>query len=201
MASLPSAGVNPSRCLFEHCGVDFMGPLEVKQGRNLSCRYCPVFTYLVSKCTHLKRACYLTSSSFLMAMWRFLAVRGYVTKITNSNNGTNFTGASAELKRGLQRLDDHKITNQLAPCVIEWKHTPPLASHHGGIYKAIIRLVRKSIASLVADRHLKTLTDEGLLTLFKEIECVLSNRPLTQVGIELCDVEALLISMFLTGSV
>ena len=178
-----------------------MGPLKVKQGRNLLRRYCPVFTYLTSKCTHLKRACNLTSGSFLMAMWRFLAVCSYGTRIIYLDNGTNFTGASAELKRGFQRLDDHKITNELAACVIEWKHTPPIAGHHGGIYKAIIRLVRKSIASLVADRHLKTLTDEGLFTLLREIEYILSNRSLTQVGTELCDVEGLLISMFLTGSV
>ena len=144
---------------------------------------------------------HLATCSFHMAMRRFLAVRGHGTRIIYSDNGTNFTGASAELKRGLKRLNDHKITNELAPCGIEWKHTPPLASHQGGIYEAIIRLVRKTMASMVADRHLRTLTDEGLLTLFKEIECILNNRPLTRVATELGDVEALTPSMLLTGSV
>ena len=143
----------------------------------------------------------LATGSFHMAMRRFLAVRGHGTGIIYSDNGTNFTGASAELKRGLKRLDDHKITNELAPCGIERKHTPPLASHQGGIYEAIIRLVRKTMASMVADRHLRTLTDEGLLTLFKEIECILNNRPLTRVVTGLGDVEALTPSMLLTGSV
>ena len=143
----------------------------------------------------------LATGSFHMAMRRFLAVRGHGTGIVYSENGTNFTGASAELKRGLKRLDDHKTTNELAPCGIEWRHTPPLASHQGGIYEAIIRLVRKTMASMVADRHLRTLTDEGLLTLFKEIECILNNLPSTRVGTELGDVEALTPSMLLTGSV
>ena len=201
MAPLPSARVNPSRCVFEHCGVDFMGPWEVKQRRNLLRHYCCVFTCLASRSTHLEMASDLTTGSFLMAMRRFLAVRGHGTRIIYSDNGTNFTGPSAELKRGLKRLDDRKITNELAPCGIEWKHTPPLASHQGGIYEAIIRLVRKTMASMVADRHLRTLTDEGLLTLFKEIECISNNRPLTRVGTELGDVEALTPSMLLTGSV
>ena len=143
----------------------------------------------------------LTTSSFLMAMRRFLAVRSHGTRIIYSDNETNFTRASAELKRGLKRLDDHKITNELAPCGIEWKHTPPLTSHQGGIYEAIIRLVCKTKTSMVADSHLRTLTDEGLLTLFREIECVLNNRPLTRVETELGDVEALTPSMLLTGSV
>ena len=136
-----------------------------------------------------------------MTMRQFLEVCGHGTRIIYLDNGTNFTGASAELKRGLKRLDDHKITNKLAPCGIEGKHTSPLASHQGGIYEAIIRLVHKTMASMVADRHLRTLTDEGLLTLFKETECILNNRPLTRVGTEHSDVEALTPSMLLTGSV
>ena len=41
-------------------------------------------------------------------------------------------------------------------------HAPPLASHQGGVYEAIIRLVRKALESLVSDRKLRKLTDEGL---------------------------------------
>ena len=46
MDPLPPGRVTPSRGAFEHCGVDYMGPLEIKQGRNRLSRYCCVFTCL-----------------------------------------------------------------------------------------------------------------------------------------------------------
>ena len=136
-----------------------MGPLEVKQGRSCLPRYCCVFTCLASRATHLEVAYSLTTESFLMALWRFLSVRGHTTRIIYSDNATNFVGARLELRCGAERLCQHKIINELAPRGIEWRHAPPLASHQGGIYEAIIRLVRKAMNSLMADRYLRTLTD------------------------------------------
>ena len=196
MAPLTSTRGNSSRYVFEHWGVGFVGPLEVKQGRNFLRRYCYVFTCFATRSNHLEIAYDLTTGSLLMAIRRFLAVRGHGTRIIYSDNGKDFTGASAQLKRDLKRLDDHNITNELSLCGIEWKQTPFLASHQGGIYKAIICLVCKAMASMVADRHLGTLTDEGLLTLLEEIEC-----PLTRVGTALGDVKALASFMLLTERV
>ena len=201
MAPLPPARVESGKPVFENCGIDYMGPLEVKQGRNLLSRYCCIFTCLASRATHLEMIYSLTTDSFLLGLRRFLSVRGHSTRVIYSDNATNFVGAHAELKRGLQRLEDHKIMAELGPHGIDWKHAPPLASHQGGIYEAIIRLVRKAMRSMMADRHVRSLSDEGLVTLFKEIECILNNRPLTRVGTEPDDLQTLTPSMLLTGSV
>ena len=115
MSPLPAVRVNPSRGAFENCGVDYMGPLEVKQGRSCLPRYCCVFTCLASRATHLEVAYRLTTESFLMAFRRFLSVRGHTTRIIYSDNATNFVGARLELRRGAERLCQHKIINELAP--------------------------------------------------------------------------------------
>ena len=126
MAPLPSARVDSSRCVFKHCGVDFMEPLEVKQGCNFLRCYCCVFTCVASRSNHLEMAYDLTTGLFLMAMRRFQAVRDHGTRIIYLDNGRYFTRSSAQLKRDLKRLDDHNITNKLDSYGIEWEHNPLL---------------------------------------------------------------------------
>ena len=113
---------------------------------------------------------------------------------------TNFVGARSELQRGLQRLNRQQIIQELSPKGIEWVHAPPLASHQGGIYESIIRLVRKAMDSLLSDRQIRTLTDEGLVTVLKEIEYILNCRPLARVSTSPEDMETLSPIMLLTGS-
>ena len=200
MAPLPPARVEIGRSAFENCGIDFMGPLEVKQARNSLKRYCCVFTCLASRATHLEMAYSLTTESFLMVLRRFLSTRGYSTHTIFCDNGTNFVGARSELQRGLQRLNRQQIIQELSPKGIEWVHAPPLASHQGGIYESIIRLVRKAMDSLLSDRQIRTLTDEGLVTVLKEIEYILNCRPLARVSTSPEDMETLSPIMLLTGS-
>ena len=199
MAPLPAGRVTPSRGPFEHCGVDYMGPLEIKQGRNRLSRYCCVFTCLASRAVHLEMAYDLSTASFLIAFRRFPSVRGDTTRVMYSDNGTNFVGANSQLQKGLKRIDQHR--NELAPRGIEWKHAPPLASHQGGIYEAMIRLVRKNMNLIMADKRLRTLTDEGLQTLLKEIEHILNCRPLTELTDEVENTTALTPMMLLSGCV
>ena len=136
-----------------------------------------------------------------MALRRFLSTRGHSVRAIYSDNGTNFIGAQAELRRGIQRLNQLQIVNELSPKGVEWHHAPPLASHQGGVYEAMIRLIRKAMNSLMTDRKLRTLTDEGLVTLFKEIEYILNCRPLTRVSTDPEDMETLSPIMLLTGFV
>ena len=114
MAPLPTGRVTVRRFPFEHCGIDYMCDLKVKQGRNELKRYVCIFTCLCTRATHLEVACDLSTESFLMVYRRFLAVTGAVTKVLYCDNGSNFRGAAVELKRGLERLNKKRIVGELA---------------------------------------------------------------------------------------
>ena len=72
--------------------------------------------------------------------------------------------------------------NELAPRGIEFRHSPPLASHQGGVWEAIIRLVYKALNAVMTDRYYRNPTDKELLTFLKEVELILNCRPLTRVS-------------------
>ena len=200
MAPLPLERVTPKRQVFHSVGLDFMGPILVRVGKRTSSkRYICVFTCLATRATHLEVAFDLSTSSFISALRRFLAVRGNATRVIFSDNATNFVGAEAELMRGLRELDRRKIIDDLATRGIVWRHSPPLASHQGGVFESIIRLVRKTMTGLMEDRYWRTLSDEQLLTLAKEIEHILNCRPLTRSSFDPNDLSAISPMTILSG--
>ena len=201
MSPLPRARVEGGQRLFTVVGTDFMGPILTKCQRNSLKRYCCIFTCLASRATHLEIAYDLTTGSFLMALRRFLAARGSSTKTIYCDNGTNFIGARSELKRGLERLRRREICNELSPRGIAFRHSPPLASHQGGVWEAILRLVRKAMDAVLTDKYYRKLSDEGLWTLLKEIEYMLNCRPLTRVSSDPEDFRALSPMTLLNGCI
>ena len=54
----------------------------------------------------------------------------------------------------------------------------PSASHMGGAWERMIRLLRKILNALIGSQ---TLNDEGLITFMTEIEAILNFRPLVPV--------------------
>ena len=89
--------VQPDKPPFTYVGVDFFGPLFVKQGRSRVKRYGCLFTCLVIQAIHIEIAHSLDVSSFIDALRRFIAHRGRPEEI-RSDRGTNFIGAERELK-------------------------------------------------------------------------------------------------------
>ena len=201
MSPLPRARVEGGQRLFTVVGTDFMGPILTKCQRNSLKRYCCIFTCLASRATHLEIAYDLTTGSFRMALRRFLASRGSSTKTIYCDNETNFIGARSELERGLVRLRRREICNELSPRGIAFRHSPPLASHQGGVCEAILRLVRKAMDAVLTDKYYRKLSDEGLWTLLKEIEYMLNCRPLTRVSSDPEDFRALSPMTLLNGCI
>jgi len=200
MAPLPTGRVAVRHCPFEHCGMDYLCGLKVKQGRSELKRYGCIFTCLSTRSTHLEVVHDLSTEAFLMAFRRFLALTGSATKVLYSDNGTNFRGAEIEMKRGLERLDKHRIVGDMAKRGVEFRFNPPRASHQGGIFESIIKLVRKTLVALMDDKKLRTLTDDGLETLFREVQMILNKRPLTKTTNDPEDTRALSPQSILTGS-
>ena len=97
MAPLPAARVAPFDPPFTHVGVDYFGPLFVKQGRSEVKRYGCLFTCLTMIAVHIEVAHTLEADSFICAYQRFVSRRSR-PRAMYSDNGTNFTSAERELR-------------------------------------------------------------------------------------------------------
>ncbi|XP_028158059.1 uncharacterized protein LOC114351145 [Ostrinia furnacalis] len=104
MGSLPSARVNACRP-FEKVGVDFAGPVAVKNSRIrkpvIGKGYIALFVCFVTKAIHLELCSDLTTECFLACFKRFIARRNLPSDVY-CDNGTTF-------KRARNKLDEFYI--------------------------------------------------------------------------------------------
>ena len=122
----------------------------------------------------------METDSFIQALRRFFAIRGYVREIT-SDNGKNFIGAENEWKKAYDLMDHSKINAFLlgTSCdIVLLKKNPPSASHMGGVWERQIRSVRNVLTATLRE-HPTSLNDESFRTLLSEAECIVNSRPLT----------------------
>ncbi|XP_066302034.1 uncharacterized protein [Branchiostoma lanceolatum] len=136
----------------------------------------------------------LDTDSCINALRRFIARRGQVRMII-SDNGTNLVGAKSELKREVKKWNTSKMHESMLKKGIEWKFNPPSGSHFGGVWERQIRTVRQVLYA-VSKGH--QLDDEGLGTLFCEVEYIINSRPITTANMEANDLEPLTPNHLLT---
>ncbi|XP_068758151.1 uncharacterized protein [Montipora capricornis] len=187
MASLPLDRVNPSEPPFSYVGVDCFGPLEIHRGRSLVKRYGVLFTCLSIRAIHIEVVHSLDTDSFINAFRRFIARRGQPLQM-RSDNGGNFVRGERELREAVDEWNQTKIHSFLLSNNIKWIFNPPAASHHGGVWERCIRTTRKVMKALLKEQPLN---DEGLLTLFAEVESIINGRPITKVSDDPKDSDAL----------
>ena len=189
MADLPKERLDFDKPIFSNVGIDVFGPFLVKRGRVEVKRYGLIFVCLASCAVHIELLFTLDSSSCINAIRRFIARRGGI-KIIFSDNGTNFVSADKVLRKSVTNWNTTYIDNWLQQTSIEWKFRPPEASHYGGYWEREIRTIRKVMNGLTNVQPIN-LDDEGLNTLFCEVESILNSKPLTNISNDISDLEAL----------
>ena len=97
MAHLPKGRMVFNEPPFTNCGVHLFGPLFIKQGRKRLKRWGVLFTCLTVRCVHLEVVDDIDTDLFINTLRRFVNRRGY-PKVFYSDCGTNFKGATNELK-------------------------------------------------------------------------------------------------------
>ena len=100
MADLPSDRLTPNEPTFSYVGIDFFGPLYVKQGRSTVKHYGCLFSCLTMRATHIEVTESLETDSFINALRRFISRRG-MPKMIRSDNGTNLTGGEREIREAI----------------------------------------------------------------------------------------------------
>lgn len=195
MGNLPPERTTPFVFPFTYTGIDYFGPLTVKVGRRVEKRWVVLFTCMTSRAVHLEVVPSLDTSSCIMAIRCFVAIRGVPQKIL-TDNGTNFTGANQELKKMVKELDQQQIDETLSVRGVEWSFIPPGAPHFGGCWERLVRSVKTGLRAMLKERHP---TDLILRTALCEVMNVVNNRPLTHVSDDPHDPEPLTPNMLLLG--
>ncbi|XP_033110055.1 uncharacterized protein LOC117111250 [Anneissia japonica] len=168
MAALPSERVLSDNPVFYNTGLDMFGPFQVKQDRSQVKRYGLLFTCLATRAIHLEIVHTANADSCLNAIRRFVCRRGLISSI-RTDNGTNFVAASNELSKAVETWNRSQIPQWLAQHGIRWEFDPPGATHFGGVWERLIRVVRQVMNGVLKEQHLR-LDDEGLCTLFCEVD-------------------------------
>lgn len=200
MADLPKYRVTPARP-FLLSGVDFAGPLEVKEWRTrnpiIHKGYVCIFICLSTKAIDLQLVSDLSTKEFINALKRFISRRGKCLQMF-SDNGTNFQGANNELKaaynlfkNNMNNLSDFANTEGF-----EWHFIPPSSPHWGGIWESGVKMVKHHLKRVLGNN---ILTYEHLNTLLIEIEAILNSRPISPLSEDTADEQCLTPAHFIIG--
>ena len=136
MADLPSDRLKPGPP-FSAVSVDTFGPWltvsrRTRGGLAHSKKWALFFTCLTTRAIHVEIVEELSTSSFINALWRFIAIRGNVKEL-RSHRGTNFIGTVEALKADCVNVEDTSLRKFLKGKGIVWSFNPPHASHMGGV--------------------------------------------------------------------
>jgi len=202
MGQLPVHRVTPSPP-FAKTGVDFAGPLIIKKGHTRKPVYIKsyicLFVCLATKAVHLELVSDLTTEAFLASFKRFVSRRGLPTDVF-SDNGTNFVGASNELKELYSFLSkdqsQSRISSSLSDLQVAWHFSPERAPHFGGLWEAAVKSTKFHLKRVVGAQRL---TFEELTTILSQIEACLNSRPLTSLANDSEGVDVLTPGHFLIG--
>ncbi|KAK3100574.1 hypothetical protein FSP39_022032 [Pinctada imbricata] len=182
MADLPMDRLTPGPP-FTNVGVDVFGPWQVlarktRGGSAQNKRWAALFTCLTTRAIHIEVLEDMSSSCFINALRRFVALRGPV-KLFRSDRGTNFIGAVDHLKVNAINVEDDTVKPYLHENGSVWLFNAPHSSHMGGVWERAIGSARKVLDSMLLRERTKDFSHEVLVTLMAEVCAILNSRPIT----------------------
>ena len=178
MGPLPEERVRPSRA-FHHSAIDLFGPFNVKdmvKKRTCMKAYGVIFNCLYSRAVYLDLVEGYDTRSFMLALKRFTAIRGYPGTI-RSDRGSQLISASKELKEVIENGLDWKTIYQFGEHKqVKWLVNKSAdAPWENGCSESLIKSVKRCLNQSVGT---SVLTFAELQTALFEISSLLNDRPI-----------------------
>ena len=168
MGSLPIERITPSPP-FNFSMLDLFGPYLIRgevQKRISGKVWGVLFTDMVARAVHIEAIYGCDTESFLLALRRFVSVRGWPQKLY-SDPGSQLVSAEKELKTAIQNL----VGDQ----GLEWSFGVPDAPWHQGAVESLIKTVKKSFNMVV---HNQRLSMSEFMTVCYEVANLINERPI-----------------------
>ena len=162
---------------FTFTGVDFAGPLYVKEHGDMHKPYISVYTCAVSGAVHLDTVPDLSAEAFIRNFRRFAARRGLRSEVI-SDNGKTFKAASKKLTTLFKAP---KMRRYLANHAVKWTFSLERAPWWTGFFKRTVQSVKRCLKKVLKSARVTT---EELQRVLVEVEATLNARPLTFVSTE-----------------
>ena len=169
---------------FSYVGVDVFGPWQVVSRKTRSSqasakRWAVLFTCLVIRAVHIEVVDEMSTSAFINALRRFIAIRGRVKEF-RSDRGTNFVGATDFIGVDAIKVDNDQTKSFLGSSGSVWIFNAPHSSHMGGVWERMIGISRRILESMLSNTH--NLTHDVLVTLMAEVCAIINARPIVPVS-------------------
>ena len=185
MAPLPERRLGDKLKAFQHVGLDFAGPFELKMGRAKARKkvWVLVLTCMVVRAVHFEPTGGMDSTHVVNALSRFCDMRGVPDTIT-SDNQTSFHKANKELCEWYDSIDWEFVGNQTGFNVkpsskgITWHFNPPNAPHFGGIFETMVKAMKRALQATIGRADLD---EEEFRTVISKVAHLLNCRPIQAV--------------------
>ncbi|XP_064110291.1 uncharacterized protein LOC135218079 [Macrobrachium nipponense] len=153
--------------------------------------YILIGTCMATRAMYLDFCPSLDAEEFVLALRRFGATHGAPTIITSDNHQTFKTASN--LLQGLYEEDE--VQQFLRRTGVEWQFQSPRAPWKGGFFERLIGVTKRALMIALGRKYLP---EAHVLTLVKEAEAVVNNRPLMYSG-DKCEDEVLTPSHLVRG--
>jgi hypothetical protein len=160
--------------MFQSVAIDLFGPLEYQQHvkkRQVGKGWGVVFVCTTTSALHVEFMDTYSTDSFLLALRRFMSVRGTPTRF-QSDRGEQLVAAAKQVAT----WDFKEVVQWAGRKGIEWTLVPTGGQHFNGQAKRMIGLIKKQLWKIFEG---KRLSHEETLTLLAEAVQKINSRPIT----------------------
>ena len=130
---------------FTNTGLDYFGPLYIRQGKNRVKLWVHIFTYITVGAIHLELIEDMTAEQFLSALCRSISRRGNSDQIT-LDNAPNFKATKNAVDMALEKvLNVPSVHSYLSDLRIKWSFIIELSLWMGGFYELLVGITKMSL--------------------------------------------------------